>query len=659
VPYLGYDRCGLEVLLGALHEVSNERLGTEAGSRWATEAVDRHRRAIASVAAFAEPIGAILYGDPLGRYRGVCLDVTDLGQWALHRGGTWATVTDPTIVVFGPQQDFAAENARLLAGELTPDRLRTLLRGDGSGVLPLVRYLERVRTEPAARTAFLDALGPAEFAALLDVADRSFTCAHQRYGPELTGAKRADAVLGARGGRWATSRAGGGQRDDTWTDAVLGGPLYAASRLLEIAATTPTALTRTDLAVWAGSTWRRLLAAIGTDVAPWPSLVGDHIFAALALDGRAARRFLLGLADDGPSLAALLANVTSSPTSSGRLLLASSDPGILSTPVDDAELGRSMQAVLREVGQLLDHRAVGFPHFSRDGRVDTTGYGWTLPTDLGLYAGRYVGKMIDPCDGARTGACPITSDAWPGWGAREVPRLLGRLVDDPRTAAQLEDAAIAGFLHRVGALDLTRDSADRSVEQAVFAVTAVQAIVRDHELARVVGDEHRFGQMVAGLDLAVTVAGMAGPAPVSAAAKTWAWSSRLGGVTGVPTPGDLVLSPFRPRPIRDALAQARATQSLDVAVLKGALASIALTELQRSGRLDGPVAHVALEPGDQAEQLVAATQPGENAEAAATAYLDDLQRWLDANRETPAGQVIEHLLDSVGDAAALGAGWAS
>jgi hypothetical protein len=187
----------------------------------------------------------------------------------------------------------------------------------------------------------------------------------------------------------------------------------------------------------------------------------------------------------------------------------------------------------------------------------------------------------------------------------------------------------------------------------------VQAIVRDHELARVVGDEHRFGQMVAGLDLAVTVAGMAGPAPVSAAAKTWAWSSRLGGVTGVPTPGDLVLSPFRPRPIRDALAQARATQSLDVAVLKGALASIALTELQRSGRLDGPVPDVALEPGDQAEQLVAATQPGENAEAAATAYLDDLQRWLDANRETPAGQVIEHLLDSVGDAAALGAGWAS
>jgi hypothetical protein len=62
---------------------------------------------------------------------------------------------------------------------------------------------------------------------------------------------------------------------------------------------------------------------------------------------------------------------------------------------------------------------------------------------------------------------------------------------------------------------------------------------------------------------------------------------------------------------------------------------------------------------DQIEQLVTATRPGDNANSAGNAYLDDIHQWLDSNRDAPAGQVIEHLLDSVGDAAAQGANWVS
>jgi hypothetical protein len=659
VPYLGYDRCGLAVLLGALHELRNERFRTEHPSRWSTEALDRHRRAVASIGAFAEPIGAILHGDPLGRYRGVCLDPRDLGQWALHRGGAWATVTDAAIVLGGPQQDFVAVNARLLAREMTPDGLRRLLRGDGSGALSFVRYLGTIRNEPAARTAFLDTLGPAGFSALLDVANRGFARCHQTLGRELPAAERADEVLSGLGGLWATSRASGSHRDDAWTGAALCGSLYTAGRLLEVAAQTPGALATDELAAWARSTWQHVLTALGTDRAPWPSLVGDHVLGALAQDGRAARSFLVGLADDGPALAALLANVASSPTSSRRLLLASSDPRTLQTPHDDAELARSMQAVVRTAGHLLDTGAVTFPHFSPDGTVDATGYGPILPTDVGLYVGRYVDRLIDPCDAARTGACPIASRTWPGWREREVLRLLDQLVEDPRTAAQLEDATIAGFLHRVGTLDLTNGRSDQALEQAAFTVAAVQAVIRDHGLERTIGDERRFGQLVAGADLVVTVAGMAGAAPVTAASRGWAWFSRGGGISGLPTPGELLLSPFRPRSIRDALSQSRATQALDSAVLKGAVASIAFAELQRSGQLAGPVPAVTGDQDDQIEQLVTATRPGDNANSAGNAYLDDIHQWLDGNRDAPAGQVIEHLLDSVGDAAAQGANWVS
>src|SRR6266540_24617 len=56
VSYLGYDRCGLAVLLGAIEETASERLALpDRPDRWCVEAADRHRRAIAAVTAFAEP----------------------------------------------------------------------------------------------------------------------------------------------------------------------------------------------------------------------------------------------------------------------------------------------------------------------------------------------------------------------------------------------------------------------------------------------------------------------------------------------------------------------------------------------------------------------------------------------------------------------------
>jgi hypothetical protein len=66
---------------------------------------------------------------------------------------------------------------------------------------------------------------------------------------------------------------------------------------------------------------------------------------------------------------------------------------------------------------------------------------------------------------------------------------------------------------------------------------------------------------------------------------------------------------------------------------------------------------VGVEPGDQVRQLVRATDPGDNADAAAAAYSDQLEAWVDRHRDEPAGQTVEQLLDSVGDAAAAGAAW--
>ena len=145
--YLGYDPCSLGVLLGALEAVRVERIGPagprRAGTaaRQAEDALAVHRRCVASLVAFAEPIGAILRGDPLGRFRPLALDVEDLDLWALHRSGRWSTVTDLTAGGQHWRADLEVRNARLLAVTLTPRRLeraaaRRRPRGGATGAVP-------------------------------------------------------------------------------------------------------------------------------------------------------------------------------------------------------------------------------------------------------------------------------------------------------------------------------------------------------------------------------------------------------------------------------------------------------------------------------------------------------------------------------------------
>jgi hypothetical protein len=545
----------------------------------------------------------------------------------------------------------------LVAADLTPERLEALLRSGGSGALLLARYVASIRSDPVARAAFLDALGPAGFAELLDVTGRTVVRLHQATGSKVPAAAAADEVLGALAGVWSTARAAGDVHSAGWDRAVATAPLYAAGRVLEVAAATPGALTTAELTQWASTTWRRLIAAFGTEDAAWPSLVGDHVLAALANDGRAARSFLLDLAADPTAFGALLANVASAPEVTGRLLLASTDPTTVTSPSDDDEVRRSMQAVLRTADGLLSQQRAAIPHVSGTGVADVAGTGWVLPTDLGTYAGRYIDRLVDPHDGSPLGSGSITSYAWPGWRDREVAGILRRFARDPLVAAQLEDATLARSLQRIGEVDLRAGEGDRVMESAAYDIAAVRALRRDDELDHVLHDRQRFDQMVSGADLVVTVVGIGGPDVVAVPTEGWAWLTRAGGVTGRTTPGALLLSPFEPRSVRDALASQRASSALDVAVLKSAVASIAFAQLQAAGVLTGPAPVVPAAPDEQARDLAHSARPGDNANAPGDGYSAQLDAWLDQHRDEPAGQLVEQLMDSAGDASALGAGW--
>jgi hypothetical protein len=80
----------------------------------------------------------------------------------------------------------------------------------------------------------------------------------------------------------------------------------------------------------------------------------------------------------------------------------------------------------------------------------------------------------------------------------------------------------------------------------------------------------------------------------------------------------------------------------------------ALDQLDAAGLLDGlPPLLTAAAPGSSAP----AVRHEDNANGPAVAALDDVQRWVGAHRDEPAGRLIEQLLDSVGEAAARGANW--
>ncbi len=558
MAYLGYDPCGLEVLRGALADLDLERLPVPTRpDPWSAAAIEHHRRAVAAVAAFAEPIGAILHGDPLGRFLPVQLDPSDLWWWAWRRDGRWSTVTDPTLPPGGPQLDPAVQNARLLADTLTPEQLKTWLTGTGSGAAPLARYLDLLAADRGVRQAFLEALGPDRFRRLLEVTAGAVVSRHQHAGPDPEGTNLARRVLDGLGRAWATTRAEGGLRTPAWDDAALGDDLAASSRLLAIAARVAEALSPGELARWSAALWDRLVTGIGTKRAPWPELVGTNVLMALVTDGRAARRFLLDLADerDGHGLAFLLTDIATSPALSGELLLSATQPSTVVDAADQAEAGRIVQVILRAMARLLDGQLAVFPRVAPDGSIASAGGAWVLPSGLGLFAGRYVEQLIDPCDGARTGACPITGPTWSGWKDREVAHVLGLLASDRQAESDLSDAAAAGYLHRLQTLDLTDPASVHPLQDAAFVVAAVNALQRNVKLERTIDAAAWFDRMTAGLDLTMAAAGTALPEiePVVAGADVWSWSSHAGAAGGVGTPGGLVLSPLRPQSVRDAL----------------------------------------------------------------------------------------------------------
>ena len=403
--YLGYDPCALAILLGALDTALGERLHSRAlatprARRAADEATTVHRRQLAELAGLAQAVGVVLRADPLGAYRTVQLDPRDLDLWALHRGGRWRTANDPTPPAAGWDRQQDALNARLMAGWLTPERWRELLEGDGEAVDPVLRYLDHLAADPVARSIFLDAIGPEVFGALLATASARFTSTHLPGAADQPVAGRARQAIDAFGTLWAAARSQGERRTDAWDTAALGGPLLAASRLLLIGAGMAGALTTKELARWGTAQWRRLTSSSPSEL-PHPQLVGDQVLGALTVDGRAGRRFLLelGAGPDLSDLTALLSNTSSSPPTSGALLLASTDPSTVRTAADRDEVRRSVHGVLTVVDHLLGEREARAPAPDSEGRL-TGRPGATLPAGLGLYTGRQLVHLVDRCDGA-------------------------------------------------------------------------------------------------------------------------------------------------------------------------------------------------------------------------------------------------------------------
>ena len=658
--YLGYDPCSLGVLLGALEAVRVERIGPAGprpagtAARQAEDALAVHRRCVASLVAFAEPIGAVLRGDPLGRFRLLALDAEDLDLWALHRGGRWSTVTDHTAGGQHWRADLEVRNARLLAVTLTPRRLGELLHGDGREAAPLVRYLAQLEGRPAARAAFLDALGPSGFGALIDHAARTFIEHHLAGRSEHPVAARSDEVVVGLAGVWAGSRAAGLHRGAAWDAAALGGELYGAARVLRVAGQTPGALTTGELARWGTDSWQRLSNGLAQPGLPWPEVVGDEILAALIADGRSARAFLLelGRGPDRRPLTTLLLNGASTPTASGALLIASTNPAAMVSAADLDEARRSMQVVLAVLDRLLVERVAFFP----SGPAPL--HGRVLPDHLGLYVGRQLHHLVDPCDGTGADPCPIASAAWDGWGQRQIAGLLPRLVADQRVAVQLQAAAWAGALHRLSRTDLVAAGAAGTVETEAHLIGAVSGLLGDRAVDAAFADQATFDAQVAGVDLVIDTVGRVVPVagPVTAA---WGVVSGVSGALGLASPTELLMAPLRPEPVQNTLAREEATAGLAEARLKRSVAAIALAQLEAAGRPGGPPppADLAAQPDDEALAAAEGTDPDDNANTAAYQHLAELEDWRVQAQGSPAGDRIDHLQAVTGDAFAQGRRW--
>ena len=670
--YLGYDPCGLGVLLGALESVALERLAaSDPRDRSAVDAVAWHRRIVAAVAAFAQPVGAVLHGDPLGRFRPVDLDPGDLRWWAFTRGGRWRTVADPTHLA-GPRLDPAVVNARLVAAQVHERDDLYAWMGDGHRAPALLAYLHALTATPttvaSAGRAFLEALGPDGLRDLLDALGARFDTDHQSYGPDPRRAVSSLGLLDAIGRLWAELRAAGVLRSTAWDRAALGGRLTASSRLLAVAAATPGALDGVALARWGTTLWSRLAEGVGTGAAPQPEHAADDLMAALVTDGRAARRFVLDLGDrrdrgDPRPLLLLLADVVTGPERCGALLLASTDPSSAATAADDRDVGRSMQIVLRAVAALLERHDAGFPAVGRgEAAVVATG-SRTLPTDLGLYVGRYLPRLVDACDGARTGRCTVGAPAggtWAGWHEREVARLLGlpgrrppcRRAARRRRSGKLRPAGVsarpdtdrdragagAGRFRRGCSRRRPARPRDRARRVRRRALRADRGRARPRHRWCRPGLRRRHGRRRHQLELG---------------------RSRRR-ARGCADPGPSALTPFEPRSVRDTLAGARSDEALRSAVLEPAVATIAVAQLRATGAdVAGAVPPLDQREVERIEALQRGTRPGANANAAGVAELDGVERWLAAQGGSPAAVTVRQLMAAVAAAAARGAAWSA
>jgi hypothetical protein len=652
--YMGYDPCALDVLLGALDRALGERLparplSTDAGRRAFDGAATTHRRQLIALGDVAHLVGLVLRADPLGAYRFVAVDPHDLALWAYHRGGRWRTAHDPTVAEAGWSRRFEVLNARLVAGWLTPDRWRELLDGDEVAAAGL-RYVSHLAGDAPARQAFLDAIGPDQFAALLRTASTRYTSIHLPDDADELSLRAVDAL----GALWAADRSQGGRRTAAWDTAALGGDLFAGARLLAIGAVTTGTLTSAELVRWGAALWRRLAAEWQPSELPRPALVGDQVLGALTGDGRAARGFLLELGEgpDLSDLAALLSNAFSTPSVSGALLLASTDPSAVLTAADRDEVRRAVNAVLMVVDHLLAQRLARAPAPDAAGQL-TGRPGATLPAGLGLYTGRQLVHLVDRCDGTKAACTPFGSP-WTGWEEREVARLLERLVIDERTAAELQEAALAGWLARIAETDLLAPDAADVVRAETFAVGALDGIVGDQVWDRSRIAHERFQAQVAGLDLAIDMASVGLTAIPRAAATAWGPVSDAGAAVGPGSLGELALAFLRPEAAEEVRARTEAGQGLTTAHLKRTIATVA--EAQAGGRrveADGEPVDVAVDPGAAAH--AAATRPGGNANAGA--YLELAAGDGRTSVSGPARERIEQLQAVVGDTMAEGRAW--
>ena len=317
-----------------------------------------------------------------------------------------------------------------------------------------------------------------------------------------------------------------------------------------------------------------------------------------------------------------------------------------------------MQAVLPIIDRLLARGPMSFPTAAAGAAVP---FGRVLPAGLGLYVGRQLEHLVDPADGAGTSAPGVPSLAWPGWPERQVPRVLARLVADDTVAADLVQAARAGALQRLAGVDLLGRAGADAVRAEGFVLGAADGLLGDRVLARAAADRDRFDAMVAGADLVVDAVGLAVPAAGGAglALKAWGPVSEAGAVAGLPSPSELLLSPFAPESTASVMARREAHEGLEDAELKGAVASLALGQAAGRGQLAGLPQPPALsaEADPAAAAVAAATRPGDNANAPAERQLAPLSRWLAAAAGTPIAGIVAGLEDAVGDASAQGRRW--